>query len=95
MKAAAIITLLLTVAACGAANEAQLRSGLKSVLKDPSSAEFRNEFVHQTSGHLCGEVNAKNSFGAYVGFRRFVSGPAQVAIEGAPAFQGAWGALCS
>lgn len=36
-------------------------------LKDPDSAEFRNQ------SRLCGEVNAKNSFGGYIGFRRFIA----------------------
>lgn len=36
-------------------------------LKDPGSAEFRNQ------SRLCGEVNAKNSFGGYTGFRRFMA----------------------
>lgn len=41
--------------------------------KDPSSAQYRDQFIAKTSGGvvLCGEVNAKNSYGGYVGFRRF------------------------
>jgi hypothetical protein len=39
---------------------------VRGTLKDPSSAEFRNQHG------LCGEVNARNSFGGYGGFRRFV-----------------------
>lgn len=47
-------------------------------LKDPSSAQFRNmQFVaskddtgSNNSGYVCGELNGKNSFGAYVGFER-------------------------
>ncbi len=39
---------------------------VRRTLKDPSSAEFRNQ------RGLCGEVNARNSFGAFGGFRRFV-----------------------
>lgn len=35
-------------------------------LKDPSSSEFRN-----VKG-VCGEVNAKNSYGGYTGFKRFI-----------------------
>lgn len=38
-------------------------------LKDPSSAQFRN--VRIKGGHVCGEVNAKNAMGGYVGFQRF------------------------
>lgn len=41
--------------------------------KDPRSAQFRGLFVSRNDALLilCGEVNAKNSFGAYVGFRKF------------------------
>lgn len=38
---------------------------VKSTLKDPESAEFRN-----VKGY-CGEVNAKNSYGGYTGFDKF------------------------
>lgn len=38
-------------------------------MKDPSSAQFRNLKIRLAS--LCGEINAKNSFGAYTGFKRF------------------------
>lgn len=41
-------------------------------LKDPSSAQFRNERMSE-SGWLCGEINSKNSYGAYTGFKRFTA----------------------
>ena len=40
-------------------------------LKDPDSAKFRDLFVSRSENGalvLCGEMNAKNSFGAYVGY---------------------------
>lgn len=51
-------------------------------LKDPSSAQFRNvrriplmKMPGKDSwaypGHYCGEVNGKNSFGAYSGYQQF------------------------
>lgn len=36
-------------------------------LKDPDSAQFRNQ------NGICGEVNAKNSFGAFTGYRRYIA----------------------
>lgn len=47
-------------------------------LKDPSSAQFRNMRLvsndssadSESGGYVCGELNGKNSFGAYVGFER-------------------------
>lgn len=40
--------------------------------KDPVSAQFRNEVLKQ-SDWLCGEINSKNSYGAYTGFKRFAA----------------------
>ncbi|MEQ3679233.1 hypothetical protein [Pseudophaeobacter sp.] len=50
-------------------------------LKDPDSAKFRNirklknSYSDGTAATLvCGEVNAKNSYGAYVGYMNFRGG---------------------
>jgi hypothetical protein len=54
-------------------------SGKKAVrekLKDPQSAKFRNVYFNKRSTGLsmtCGEVNSKNSFGAFTGFQKFIS----------------------
>ena len=47
-------------------------------LKDPESARLRNLFISNSPNlkgemmqHLCGEINAKNAMGGYVGYRRF------------------------
>lgn len=53
-------------------------SNIKAMLKDEDSAEFRNEFVSRLDGGnlmLCGQVNSKNSFGAYTGYSRFIASP--------------------
>lgn len=45
-------------------------------LKDPESAKFRNLRTVKTDTGLrilCGEMNAKNSYGAYTGYVPFVS----------------------
>lgn len=47
------------------------KAAVRAMAKDPDSVQFRNETVRFT-GDVCGEYNAKNSFGAYVGFRPFV-----------------------
>jgi len=48
---------------------------IKKLLKDPDSATFQD--VHFYSGGgvpvTCGEVNAKNGFGGYTGYERFVA----------------------
>jgi hypothetical protein len=48
------------------------RALIADKLRDPSSAQFRNERF-TASGNLCGELNSKNGAGGYVGFRRFIS----------------------
>jgi hypothetical protein len=48
------------------------RQSIMVFLKDPESAQFRNEHITK-SGALCGEVNAKNSMGGYVGFKRYIA----------------------
>lgn len=42
-------------------------------MTDPASAQFRNDRLINFDWH-CGEVNAKNSMGGYVGYKRFISG---------------------
>ncbi|NNH02217.1 hypothetical protein HLH18_15605 [Acinetobacter sp. ANC 5414] len=65
---------------------------LKKFLKDPDSAEIRNR-----NGN-CGEVNSKNSFGGYTGFRRFIASSTVIAVDGenmnSDEFQKAWNQIC-
>lgn len=50
-------------------------------MKDPESVRFRNVRVFRGVA-VCGEVNAKNSYGGYVGFKRFfVLAGATMSIE--------------
>ena len=51
------------------AKASAVKAFIVSTLKDPESARFRNVQVKWEA--VCGEVNAKNSYGGYVGFRRF------------------------
>ena len=44
-------------------------------MRDPDSADFRN-FGYYSGGKtpaVCGEVNAKNAFGGFTGYERFVA----------------------
>jgi len=63
---------------------AKAKANITVGFKDPSSVQWRNLFVSGTIMQaLCGELNGKNSYGAYVGFRRFfaTSEPLLQAIE--------------
>lgn len=51
------------------------KEAIKTKLKDPESAQFRNvQFYSGLAPVTCGEVNAKNSFGGYSGYERFIAG---------------------
>lgn len=53
----------------------EFQDQVRSILKDGESAQFRNLRFNagQWGEVLCGEVNAKNSFGGYIGFVPFAS----------------------
>lgn len=60
------------------ANAGELKAATAAVgqgLKDPSSVQLRNVKVRvdpdRTLARICGEFNAKNGYGAYVGFQKF------------------------
>lgn len=52
-------------------------------LADPGSAQFRNVAYYPNGKSVCGEINAKNRMGGYVGYRRFfvVDGAATIEQE--------------
>ena len=54
------------------AGVAPLRAHVVQQLRDPDSVQFRAEKLTR-AGWLCGELNGKNAYGAYTGFKRFVS----------------------
>jgi hypothetical protein len=59
-----------------------LRGYVSSQMKDPASTKFRGERI-SSSGWLCGEMNAKNGYGAYDGFKRFISAsPTSAYVDG-------------
>ena len=50
---------------------AEAKTNIKLNLKDPDSAIFRNH-IDTRQKIVCGEVNAKNSFGGFIGYRSFI-----------------------
>ncbi len=108
-KMTVILPLCLFLAACGqseadkARNAAEMkeiryqrvaREFVTGILKDPESAEFRNQ------RGFCGEVNSKNSFGGYVGFKRFIAATKEMVVfekdgrMNPGEFEQAWTKLC-
>jgi len=58
------------------------RKPIISSLKDPLSAQFKDEWITSDKITVCGEVNAKNSLGGYVGFKYYISNGDEFLIEG-------------
>ena len=75
------------------------------VLKDPDSAKYQDVTVRKRLGSVvfCGEVNSKNSFGGYVGWRGFIvtsggfiqSGVEIQTEENQRKFLSTWNLLCA
>ena len=77
----------------------EARANLVRDFKDPPAAVFRDERISTRSlgmPVLCGEVNGKNSYGAYTGYKRFVATttPKQLAMEGGLDFFEIWDNHC-
>lgn len=51
----------------------QVEQRVKAALNDPDSAKFRNVRYVPTSRAGCGEVNAKNRMGGYIGYTVFIA----------------------
>lgn len=83
-------------------DQAALDKGQEAVkyrLKDPESARFRGVAVYwekDGTAYTCGEVNAKNSMGGYVGFGQFLTNgtPAGTTFEDDPDFTYLWTRYC-
>lgn len=60
---------------------ARLQTQTAQQLKDPSSAQFRNTRLNDIKTAACGEINAKNSYGGYEGFRKFVATQTESVVE--------------
>jgi hypothetical protein len=55
---------------------------VRDLQKDPDAAQFRNVKECPTGFYVTGEVNGKNSYGAYVGFKTFYANSAGAHIVG-------------
>lgn len=53
-------------------DEMLARDILSKELKDPGSAVFRDLHWTADGERLCGQVNARNGYGAYTGYKKFV-----------------------
>lgn len=55
-----------------AAATEKARQAVRDAMRDPDSVQFRDEKWNAGTLALCGEFNAKNAMGGYVGYTPFV-----------------------
>ncbi|WP_311239306.1 MULTISPECIES: hypothetical protein [unclassified Xanthomonas] len=82
----------------GAETTVAAERAVRSELKDPDAAQFRDVRANYTEKFgvvACGRVNARNELGGYAGFRRFVSGGKSVILEGRDNIADAWAGACN
>lgn len=60
----------------------EAKSYVSSQMKDPTSVVYQNLKVYRLGSDttVCGQFNAKNSFGAYVGFKNFYYRPSEASL---------------
>lgn len=72
----AIVALGVVLTGCTPSAVDKAKAAVAEKLRDPDSAKFRNVVSGTNSEGLdavCGEVNGKNTFGAYSGYERFMT----------------------
>lgn len=72
MRQVFVFTAVGLVAACSPSPQKQAEEIIRHDMLDPEATQFRD--VETLAGSRCvkGELNAKNSMGAYTGFRPFI-----------------------
>ncbi|WP_282353060.1 hypothetical protein [Pseudomonas sp. PS01303] len=75
---AALATCLLALSGCQDSEEQRLltiaeaaKKSIAANYKDPDSVLFKNLTLDWNKKHICGELNAKNGFGGYIGYDVF------------------------
>lgn len=80
-----------------AAHQVAAKAGMKAALREPGSAKYQDVQAYPLGdGYVfCGKVNAKNGFGGFTGFERFVVAGSVVATESQVAdFPTLWAKAC-
>lgn len=81
----------------GAETIVAAKRAVRASLKEPDSAQFKDVYANYTEEFgvvACGQFNAKNSYGAYPGFKRFISSGKSVILEGKDNIADAWTGAC-
>ncbi len=74
LTVAIVVASTLMLSACNEESAKRVRAedAVKALMKDSSSAKIEDLQAGKTEKHICGLINAKNSFGAYTGPTPFV-----------------------
>ncbi|HYC04429.1 MAG TPA: hypothetical protein VED40_14130 [Azospirillaceae bacterium] len=92
------ISALLMVSACEPSEFAVAKNEIAKDLRDPDSVQFRNvRMSSKEENYVCLEYNAKNAFGAYVGYKSaavFVTSDAVFRFHGASEFPALFNKYC-
>lgn len=75
LVASALASIVLALGGCTTPEEkliATAQAAVANELRDPTSPLFTNVSTDSLNIQVCGEVNAKNGFGAYAGKDRFI-----------------------
>lgn len=81
----------------GAETIVSAQKAVRRMMKDPDAVQFKDVYANYTEQYgvaACGLVNSKNSYGAYTGFKRFVSSGKSVILEGRDNIKSAWENAC-
>lgn len=73
-KLIAAVAVLLLVTGCDAIKYREAKQLVSAQMRDPDSTKFR-KLYDGPHGEVCGEVNARNGFGAMAGFTDFYVEP--------------------
>lgn len=80
-----LILLALAVTATGCDNRSplvrQAEDAVRSQLRDPGSAEFKDVAICDKPNAVSGLVNAKNAYGGATGFQMFVFADGQAVVD--------------
>lgn len=67
---ARVLLFLFFLSTTGCSSTKKAEDAVRKQMIDPASTAFRA--LEDRNGFVCGEVNSRNRFGGYVGFRRFI-----------------------
>jgi hypothetical protein len=74
----ALAACILAITGCQDSEEKRLitladvaKKSIAARYKDPDAVQFKSLRLDWQQQHLCGELNAKNGYGAYTGYERF------------------------